>query len=289
MDPKKAVDAASKLINFDKVKYIIGFSSGESLALCPITESNKIILMVSGSSPRITTECGDYTFRNFPSDIYQGKVLAEKVYNKNYKTVAILFINNDYGTGLKNEFEKNFKGEILTVEAHNANDMDFRTQLSKIKSANPEAIVLISHLTEGSKILKEKTELGITQPIFSSETLKDPNLFEKADEVSLNNLYIAFISQYDGKEFQEYKDSYSQKYGKEFGAFSDYVYDNILTLANAIDKCEDASDIRCVKSGIYETDIVGATGIISFDKNGDIINRPYSLYKVENNNFILAD
>ena len=287
MDPKKAVDAAQKLINLDGVKYLVGFGSSNDLAVCPISESNKVVLLSpAASSPELTTKCGDYTFSNFPSDIYQGKILADKVYNKGFKKIAIMYINNDYGVGLKNEFEKNFNGTILISEAHNSSDVDFKTQLTKIKSTNPEAIVLISQLTEGSRILKQRIELEINQPVFASEGLKDNNLLENPANV-LKDVYPIFISQYEGKEYQEYKNAYLQKYGEEFGAFSDYVYDSVLTLANAVKECDSANDTECVKLNLYKTNIKGATGLIKFDKNGDIVDKPYSLYKIENNEFVL--
>lgn len=289
MDPKKAVDSAQKLINLDGIKYMVGFGSSNDLAVCPITEPNKIILLSpAASSPELTTKCGDYTFSNFPSDIYQGKVLANKIYDQGYKKVAIMHINNDYGVGLKNEFEKNFNGEILISESHNASDIDFKTQLTKIKAKNPEAIVLISQLTEGGRILKQRKELGIDQFIFTSEGLKDNGLLENSADV-LENIYFVSISQYEGKEYQEYKNAHLQKYEEEFGAFSDYVYDSILLLADAVKKCNNVDDVECIKSKLYDTNTKGATGLIKFDENGDITDKPYGLYKVENNQFVVVE
>jgi branched-chain amino acid transport system substrate-binding protein len=287
-DPKLAVSAMKKLVNIDKVKYVIGFTSGETLAICSIADTNKVILLGTATSPDITTKCGDYTFRNSPSDTYQGKVLADKVFAMGYKNVAIFYINNDYGVGLKDKFIKDFEGTITNVESHKPNDTDFRTQLMKIKANNPEAVVLISHLAEGSIILKQQVELGLAKPVFSSESLKDSAVF-KLSKLSLERLYISFISQYEGPEFKEYKDSYTKAYGSEFGIYSDYQYDNILTIVNALKICKDGSDIECVKKEIYRTNIIGATGRINFDSNGDRVDKDYFLYKVQDNTFVPLD
>ena len=136
--------------------------------------------------------------------------------------------------------------------------------------------------------LKQRNELGINQPIFTSEGLKNNSLLENSADI-LKNVYPVFVSQYEGKEYQEYKDAHLQKYGEEFGAFSDYMYDSVLILSNAIKGCDDVNNMECVKSNLYKTDINGATGNIKFDKNGDIIDKPYSLYKVENNEFVIAE
>ena len=287
-DPKLAVSATQKLINIDGVKYVVGFTSGEVLSMCQIADANKVLLLSPASSPAITTKCGDYTFRNIPADTYQGKELADKIYAKGYRKVAILYINNDYGTGLKDEFTKNFRGVITDTESHQPNDIDFRTQLTKIKSSQPEAIILITHMAEGTVILKQRKELGLGQPVYASETLKDPNLF-KLDASLLGNLYINSISQYNGKEFQDYSHTYQQKYGAQFGAYSDYEYDNILTLASAIAKCHGGNDSACVKDEVYKTNIVGSTGLINFDSNGDRVNKDYTLYQVKGGNFVPAE
>lgn len=285
MDSKLALGAIQKLINTAGVKYVIGFSSGETLSMCPTAEANKVVLISSASSLLVTTKCGDYTFRNAPADTYQGQVLAKKIWEKGYKNISIFYINNDYGSGLKDEFIKNYKGSVVGVESHKPGDIDFRTQLTKIKAGQPEAVVLISQMPEGSIILKQKTELGLKQPVFASEAIKDPNLLKLGSE-PLQNLFISFISQYDGEEFQSFKRDYEQVYGEEFGAYSDYEYDNVLTLARAIKNCQGGHDSDCVKKEIYKTNLVGATGLINFDANGDRVNKDYLLYQVKDGQFV---
>jgi branched-chain amino acid transport system substrate-binding protein len=77
-----------------------------------------------------------------------------------------------------------------------------------------------------------------------------------------------------------------KKYGEQFGAYSDYEYDNVLTLASAIAICKGGSDSMCVKDKIYKTNFTGATGLINFDTSGDRINESYTLFKVEKGNFV---
>jgi len=289
IQPDQAAIAANKLVNVNKVKYLIGFGSGETLAICPISDSIQAILFSSGNSPDITNKCGQYTFRNYPSNIYQGKILAQKLYQNNYHSVGILYINNDYGQGLKDEFIKNFQSQVLSIESHKPGANNFQTQLIKIQAKNPQVIVLITYAPEGINILKQKQQLGITQPVFAAEGLKDGSLLEKLTATQLVNLYITFAHQYNGAEFTEYQTNYLDKYGQEYGVFSDYVYDNILTLARALEQCPDKQDTNCVKDEIYKTNFYGATGLINFDANGDIINKDYDLYTVKDGEFVMVE
>lgn len=288
MDPKKAVDSFQKLTSLKDVKYFTTMSSGEMLAICPLAESKKDVLVGTGSSSAITN-CGDYTFRDMPSDSFQGKEMAKKIYDRGVRKVAIMYINNEYGTGIKDEFTKNFQGEIVASEAHDPKGTDFRTQLTKVKSFNPDAIVLISQLSEGSALLKQKGELEISIPIYTSEGLKDENLIKNVPAEALKNIYSFFPIQYSGKESKEYKDNYTQKFDEDYAAFSDYMYDTILMLADAMDKCVNPNDAECVKNKLYEINITGATGKIVLDKNGDLEAKTYDLYTIQNNQFVAAN
>lgn len=287
MDPKLAVSAFQKLAS-QGIKYVIGFGSGETLALCPLAEKEKIILMSSGSSPKIT-ECGDYTFRNYPSDIYQGKVLSEKISQKGYKTIALLTINNEYGAGLKREFEKNYQGTIPFSEMHAASQADFKTQLVKIKSLNVDAIVLISQLPEGARFITQKQEMGMPQPIFGSEALKDQKLIDSIPVQSRDTVQLISLGQYNGNEAQEFAKNFEEKYSSKPGAYGDYVYDNMLMFAAAQKDCTAQVDNECVKKNLYSLSQTGATGIVKFDANGDVTNKPYHIYRIENNSFEIRD
>ena len=77
LDAKQAISAANKLITVDKVKAIIGLaSSTEALAVAPICEKNKIPMISSTASTPLLSTAGDYVFRIYPSDVYDGKILA---------------------------------------------------------------------------------------------------------------------------------------------------------------------------------------------------------------------
>ncbi len=76
-DPAKAVSAFNKLRTVDGVPMVIGdmFSAG-TLAIAPIAERNKVVLLSPSASAVELTEAGDYIFRIYPSDTYDGMYLA---------------------------------------------------------------------------------------------------------------------------------------------------------------------------------------------------------------------
>lgn len=286
MDPKKAVSALQKLVTLDKVHYTIGFSSGETLAMCPVAEANKTVLMALGSSPDISN-CGDYTFRDIPSDSYQAKEMANKLTEKGYNRVAVIYINNEYGKGLADEFKKDFTGEVVAFETVTVGETNFRTQLLKIKSTNPDALFVISQAPDSYSLRAQRIEVGLMQPLFGSEAFKDNNVFTNVPKEAMKDVYTISLAPYQGVEYEAYSTAHMTKHGQAPGAFAEFMYDNVLILAEAVQGCE-ASDTACVKDAIYKTDIVGATGDLRFDQNGDVLGKSYQLYKAENGVFVKA-
>lgn len=91
LDAKQAISSANKLVTIDKVDAIIGLaSSTEALAVAPICEKNKVVMISSTASTPLLSDAGDYIFRIYPSDVYDSKVLADyaKEIKKNINTVS---------------------------------------------------------------------------------------------------------------------------------------------------------------------------------------------------------
>jgi branched-chain amino acid transport system substrate-binding protein len=283
LDPAIAVSAAQKLISTQNVKSIIMFSSGETLAVCPVAEENNVVVMTSGSSPQIT-DCEGDVFRNYPSDIYQGEVLAKKIETSTGK-VGLLYINNDYGKGLKEEFRKHTTRDIIEA-AHLPEETDFRTQIASLKQSGIESLVLISHSSEAARFLNQLSEQGLSIPILGSEALKEDDLLANLPTSVLNHLTVIAAAQYEGDEAKEFQAAYQAKYGHAPSAFADYVYDNVMFIAEAYDSCKRDATPACIGTYLKTHTITGATGYISFNEKGDVQEKPYDSYAVQDGKFV---
>ncbi|RKZ20523.1 hypothetical protein DRQ23_08955 [bacterium] len=96
-DPAKAVSAAKKLIDIDKVPAVIGpMWSSSVLAVAPIAEKKKVVILSPTASAPSITKAGDYIFRNTYSDVFEGTKAAEFAYKKlGLKQAAVTYINID--------------------------------------------------------------------------------------------------------------------------------------------------------------------------------------------------
>lgn len=138
-----AVNGFQKLVDIDGVDFVIGGAcSSETLAVAPIAESNKVVLISPLSSNPDVEKEGDYTFTLSYSDALIGQGLAAEL-NK-YDKVAMITEQNDFNVGLQNAVKANLDSDTKLVadEMFPKGGTDFRNVLEKAVSQNPEAILL---------------------------------------------------------------------------------------------------------------------------------------------------
>jgi len=162
-------DTASKTVDrllAENADAIIGAaSSGVSLTVIDkVAAAGVVLFSPANTSPALSDydDKGLY-FRSAPPDIYQGDVLGQKVLQDGAQTVAILALNDAYGTGLADAAEKTITaggGEVVVKTIYDPTAASFDTEVDAVVAADPDAIILIG-FDESSKILKSMVEKGI--------------------------------------------------------------------------------------------------------------------------------
>ncbi len=293
LESKAAVSAIKKLINIDKVQVIIGaFTSNSTLAIAPIAEESKIVLLSPTATNYKIKNAGDYVFRVCPSDDLQGKIQAEYAKNiLNVKTASILFMNTDYGAGLKESFKETFEqlgGKILSSEGFPMDESEFRTQLIKIKELNPEIIFLPSNWKEAANAVNQAKQLNINIQILCTDGTYDSNFLELT-KGSSEGLKITTMSWGEGQYKEEsdiFKRKFLERYNKEPGVYSALCYDALMIVLNVLNNYKNnANDI---KEGLYKTELVGTTGLTKFDSYGEV-NKDFNIYTVIDNKFVIIE
>lgn len=159
-------DAASKLVEIDKVPAIIGaLSSGVTVAASSIAIDGEVVLISPAStSPMLTDlEDNDYIFRTCVSDALQGVVQARLAINLGYKTVSVIYVNNPYGKGLAEVFKENLEaggGKVLSMVPYEEQKPSYRGEVEAALEGSPDAINLIGYPVDGNKMLIQSIELG---------------------------------------------------------------------------------------------------------------------------------
>ena len=290
-ESKTSLSALQKLSSADNIKIIIGtICSSVNLAYAPVVQENNILVISSGAS---NYKIADYDniFRTWPSDALQGKFLAKYAYeNLGLRKVGVIYINNDYGKGQQEVFQKEFErlgGEIIALEAVPESASDVRTQLLKLKAEKHDGVLLAVYAREAGITLKQAKELGFKTLFFGGDGLHDPSLFEIAGDAT-EGLIASIGSVPSSSERTRFLNAFETVYSGKPRLTADAAYDIPYLLREAMKTCKE-NDVNCIKKALIEIKYKGASGMIDFDENGDLVEKEYEVYVAKNNEFVLYE
>jgi branched-chain amino acid transport system substrate-binding protein len=281
---KDANNAANKLINIDEVDYIIGgICSAETMSFAVVAEESKTLVISPCSSNADITNMGDYIFRAYPSDLFQGKFAAEYAYNElDARRVAILASQSDWGAGLKKVFRDTFValgGEIVLIEEFPQGSADLRTSFIKVKELNPDLIYMPAYTESSVNGLKQAEELGITTQLFGGDAWSDRTIWERTKGYADGNLYV----EVDVEIPEAFETKFRNAYGSdaEVTLCAPQAYDVVRILTGVISQV--GTNPTNVKNALYKIQpYSGVSGKISFDSNGDLNEAGYVVMEITN-------
>ena len=246
--PDEAVTVVKKLVSQDQVCTVIGeVASTRSIAAAPVCQEAGVpMISPSSTNPKVTQQ-GDYIFRVCFIDPFQGPVMAKfAALDLKLKNVAILeAIDQDYSVGLTQFFTEAFTALGGTIaggkpQAYNANDTDFRSQLTAIKALKPQAIYVPGYYTGVGLIARQARELGITVPLLGADGWESEKLLEIGGE-ALNGCYYSNHFAIDNPEpvLQDFLKSYRAKFNHDPDAIGGLAYDAARVLFLSMQKLHD--------------------------------------------------
>lgn len=289
-EPMDSVNALNKLIS-EKVVAVVGTNfSSCNIPMAPIADQAKVpLIATAASSPLVTVdESGKlhpYSFRIGFTDPYQGKVIASYAYNKlGIRKAAILTnIGDSYSTGIKKYLVEEFTrlgGTIVADEDASTGDQDFRSQLSKIKAANPEALFLPWIYKDVALITGQARELGIDCTFIGADGWDSQDL-PKLAKGSVDGSYFCSRTGFNTPEAIEFKKKYEEKFKITAEAECLFGYDGVMWIKQVIEK-ENSADPTKIRDGLENTtDFKGLLGTMSIDKKTHDPTRDAAIFKIE--------
>ena len=272
--PDEAKTVANKLITRDGVCGILGeIASSRSIAIAPVAEDNEVPMLSPGSTNPKVTEGYDFVFRNCFIDPFQGTAMADFAMNDlGLKKFAILYpVNSDYGVGLRDFFkeavEKNGGTIVEEVAYTEKSDVDFKGQLTRIKSASPDAIYVPGYYTEAGLIAKQARGLGIDVPLLGGDGWdSDQTVTIGGDAV--NGCYFSnhYSPDEDRPEVKKFVADYKAKYdGKVPDAMAILGYDALKIMVDAVGRAGSTDGAKIRDALAATVDFKGASGITTID------------------------
>ncbi len=275
-DQGKAEDAASvvtRLIEQEKVMVLLGeVASSRSLAAAPLAQSKKIPMITPSSTNPKVTDVGDYIFRVCFIDPFQGTVMAKfAIENLKAKNVAILRdMKSDYSVGLADFFTTKFKelgGQVVGDASYQSGDVDFKAQLTQLKSKNPDALYIPGYYTEVGLIARQARELGLKAVLMGGDGWDS----EKLSEIGQEAVNGAYFSNHYSNETKdpvavEFIAKYKTKYGRTPDGLAAQGYDAAKVMIKAMQATTELNSKNIRDELAKIKDFPGVTGKITIDE-----------------------
>jgi len=274
--PEEARLSVEKLINVDKVVALLGeVASSRSLAAAPVAQQNGVPMITPSSTNPEVTKKGDFIFRTCFIDPYQGAVMAKFALNSLSKKKAAILRDSksDYSVGLADYFTKTFTeggGSIVADEKFISGDVDFKAQLTSIKSKGAEVIFVPAYYTEVGLIARQARELGLNQPLLGGDGWDSPKLTEIGGKAVEGSYFSNHYAVSDPRpEVQKFITTYKAKFGTIPDGLAATGYDAAHILFNAI-KAAGTVEGKKLRDAIAATkDYSGVTGVITLNAQRD--------------------
>lgn len=285
--PEEAANAATRLVNQDHVKIILGEnSSSNSMAMASRADAANVPMISPSSTNPKVTEGHPYVFRVCFIDPFQGFVMAKFARDELHLTrVAVLKdLKNDYSIGLSDVFTHKFSemgGQITDSESYSEGDSDFRAQLTAIKRSNPQALYAPGYYTDVGLIARQAREIGITVPLLGGDGWESSRLYELGGSAIEGSYYSNLYSPDDpSPRTQQFIRDYKQLYGEIPDSLAALGYDAVNVAVAAMRRAPNLSG-PAVRDAIAQTrDFPGAAGTITLDAQRNAI-KPAVVLKVQ--------
>ena len=273
-----AVAAYRKLTDVEGIRIILGTScSGAMLGAAPLAEADRIVLFSGLASSPDIANAGDYIFRTQISDVEVGVGTGNLLRADGVRRLATITEATDYAEGVRRTTTARFTelgGEVVAAERYSSDITDFRTQLSKLLAAQPDALHLApqSEFTAGT-IMKQARELGYQGPIYAETISVGTTALEIAGDAATGMKAIVSDLDPGNEKGQQVLSSFRDRYNYvtlpwHLGS----AYDNVYIAAECLKQTGDDQDSDGFRDCLYGLTWSGAIGDdYSFDSDGEVV------------------
>jgi branched-chain amino acid transport system substrate-binding protein len=187
-NPGVAKGLAQKAVD-DNVFAVFGpVFSGSILVSMAETRKAEIPNFTGGEAAAITKQGNPYIFRtSFTQDTAMPKIARYMANNLKAKTVAVIFVNNDFGKGGRDAVTKSLEAlgaKVVADISTEQNQVDFSAAVLKAKQTNADVIFCYTNEEESARLLRELRKQGVNKPIVGETVLTSQKVIELAGEAA---------------------------------------------------------------------------------------------------------
>ena len=277
-DNTKAVTAAKRLVEQSDIVALVGpMNSGSSYAIIDTVQRASTPMISNGGSRGIVLPPAEKKsiFLSPLTDVLVQSVMMADMKKRGISKIALLHADSPFGTSGRDQLEKNaasFGITLVIQQAYGNDDKDMTPQLTKIRGAGVDAVVVWATGPGQAIAVKNYRQLGLTLPIYLSHAANDFNFLRlagsSADDILIPSSKIYVTSSLAANDpqkplLEEFVRDYQTKYGKPPATFAGNAYDAMMMIANGLRSS--GPDRIKLRDAIEATkDYVGITAVYSY-------------------------
>lgn len=283
-----AIQAAETLVATEGIVAVVGHSnSAASLAAAPLYNEHGIVQVAPTSTAETYSRAGPYSFRLVPSDRHQGAFLARRVAEllPSGGRIALFYVNDDYGRGLRRAFLENLDRTTLTVPLdlpHSEPEVlpsDIAGAGRRLADVRPDVVVWLARGTVLDRFLPAVREALPDVPLLAGDAVSSLRQTPGDEGLRRGIRYIGFVDLDSTPELRAFAAEYEERFGRPATGPDALTYDAMRLLIDAIRagaRTGEAVRDHLRGLGRDRPAWTGLTGPLSFDETGNV-ERSYVL------------
>jgi branched-chain amino acid transport system substrate-binding protein len=282
-DKNEAINLYQKFINRDNADIIIGPLIGNQVfAATPLAQDAKTPVMLTTVATPGVTKIGDFVFRTSgESPQFIPNAVKAAVDKFDVKKAAVIHGKDDeFAIGEYKAFKSSFEKEgveLAADEVYLTGDIDFSSQLTKIKASSPDIIAIAAQAEEVVAITTQARQLGINARFIGGNAFNASNTLKEAGSAMEGAISATpWFIEMDSEENKQFTAKYQEKFGKDPDWLSAQTYDALQIIAKAyldagITADDNVKDRRVkLRDAIAKVkEYKGVLGTFGFSENGD--------------------
>jgi branched-chain amino acid transport system substrate-binding protein len=182
-----------------------------------LAQQAEIPQMTGAEAAEITQMGNDYIFRtSFGQQMSMPKMAAWVADGLKAKSIALLWVNNDYGKGGRDVFLKEMASRGIKVVADvstESGQVDFAADVVKMKASNADALFIYTNEEECARVLREARKQGVKQPIIGETNVISQKVIELAGDAA-NGVkgHVGLTADAPIKAVEEFRDKFQKRY-----------------------------------------------------------------------------
>jgi branched-chain amino acid transport system substrate-binding protein len=272
MSGPDVLSAFRKLNDTLKVSGIAGnFSNFAMLTMAPVLRKSHLVAMHTAAMDDEILAAGQGVVFSTNTRVRdEAARMAKYAFDSGYHRVAIITIETNFGVEYRKHFKAAFEtlgGGIVADESYQLGDIDYRTQLTRVRAAKPDAIFAATFGHFLGLTIRQARELGERAQILSVYEAEDDSVLAAAGRHADGLRYFVSYDPSGTEVSSRVRERLAQRLGQTPSTFSLNAYDATTLLAKALISCKGkgpcVSDwLRTVKA--YE----GVSGVFSIAADG---------------------